>query len=534
MKQTVTITGLLCGLIALTLPALFGAKDTKRTPEQIVKLWESGPARYLMNAKEYEEIRHLKTIPELARFITEFWARRDPSPGTFENEYRREYWNRILEANKRFRDSTTPGWKTDRGKVFILLGEPNFVESDEHPHNSSDGQRQKAGPGASDQGSRGIERWHFNRRLSRSAAPEFMIAFVRDTSLDWRLSDNADLLEPSFPGLSTSSENDPAFAHVAHVYENQPTESTPAGGGLPPGPVRRAPPPPSLEAGVLPTLDASAFATYDLGLELAVPSNAELVLATVTSREFLSGFQMTPRFEFFRAQDGSTFVNVGALTKVEDLYADRKEGASDLRIYASLMDSADSSRVHYATNEKSPLRFNLSQGPAPGNLIDAWTGLALPPGRYVATLAVEDTLSGRLGRASAEIEVPDFSGETLALSSLVPASAIAEAQGRLGVTARSSGVFKRSEEFGVYYEVYGLAAQGEGARFEASYRFFRDADGRAAPIGKPIVFADRTEGVQGWSFPLAKWPAGRYRLEVSVSAAGKQPVSSTLPFEVID
>ena len=107
MKRPVRIVlaAALCALAPLAAGPLLALKETPKSPEQIIKLWESGPARYLMNSSEYEEIKRLRTVPDLARFITAFWARRDPTPGTFENEYRRTYWSRVVEANRRFRSS---------------------------------------------------------------------------------------------------------------------------------------------------------------------------------------------------------------------------------------------------------------------------------------------------------------------------------------------------------------------------------------------------------------------------------------------
>src|SRR5206468_8564394 len=105
---------------------------------------------------------------------------------------------------------------------------------------------------------------------------------------------------------------------------------------------------------------------------------------------------------------------------------------------------------------------------------------------------------------------------------------------RMGVTARSSGVFRRSEEFGVYYEVYGLNETKEPARFEASYRFYRETPEGAQPIGRPVPFKDRTGASQGWSFPLAKWPAGKYRIEITVTAADGRSAEARASFEVVD
>ncbi|UCC39770.1 MAG: GWxTD domain-containing protein [Candidatus Aminicenantes bacterium] len=61
---------------------------------------------------------------ERKSFIEEFWAKRDPDPFTEENEYKEEYFSRIERANRLFRGEGTPGWLTDRGRVYILFGAP--------------------------------------------------------------------------------------------------------------------------------------------------------------------------------------------------------------------------------------------------------------------------------------------------------------------------------------------------------------------------------------------------------------------------
>jgi GWxTD domain-containing protein len=127
---------------------------TKSPSDEIIFAWRDGAPRYLMTTKEDQAVRAMTTVPELARFITAFWARRDPTPGTLENEYRRTYWSRVLEADRLFRDSTTPGWKTDRGKIYILLGAPDSVEMDDSPGFGAPGRsgawgrrrRSRAGP----------------------------------------------------------------------------------------------------------------------------------------------------------------------------------------------------------------------------------------------------------------------------------------------------------------------------------------------------------------------------------------------------
>jgi GWxTD domain-containing protein len=513
-------------LVTLTVIPCASAR-TRGPEDEVILAWRDGPPRYLMTTQEDQVVRAMTSVPELARFITAFWARRDPTPGTLENEYRRTYWTRVLEADRLFRDSTTPGWKTDRGKIYILLGAPDSVEMDDSPNfltRTNDVKMLDSFERDPNETLRGLERWAYTPRAARNSDSEFFVAFVRDASLDLKLSTDADLIQPNFPGTVTSDPSDPQYGGIESVLMARSGAIGAAG--------KEAP---ELElARVFPAVDTSLFINYDLGLEIAVPQNPELMIATVTTREFLSAFTATPQFEFFRARDGSTFVSVGALIKSAELYPPGTTGSSTLRLYAGVVSLGGSHAARYAANEGEPVQVVLANGPPPGGVFDAWTGLAVAPGRYLATLAVEDSLTGRIGRAQSEIDVPDFSGPTLALSTLVLASDLADTGERLGVTTRSSGTFLRSESLGVYYEVYGPPG-GDGARFTASYRFFLEIPGGAlTPLGKPIVLEDRTGAAQGWSIPLAKWPAGRYRLEVTVTGEDHVAATEQAAFEVVE
>ncbi|MDX1430318.1 MAG: GWxTD domain-containing protein, partial [Rhodothermales bacterium] len=81
------------------------------------------------------EIRHLKDgatgAERLSRFV-DFWRKRDPTPGTRRNERMEEYYYRVSHANERY-GTLTDGWKTDRGEVVVLFGEPDYIER--HPYN---------------------------------------------------------------------------------------------------------------------------------------------------------------------------------------------------------------------------------------------------------------------------------------------------------------------------------------------------------------------------------------------------------------
>src|SRR5687768_16682659 len=106
---------------------------TKETKE-VYKKWINNDVAYIITKEEKRAFNSLKTDEERENFIEQFWRRRDPNPDTEENEYREEYYERIAYANENF-SSGIPGWKTDRGKIYIAWGKPDGVES--HPSGGS-------------------------------------------------------------------------------------------------------------------------------------------------------------------------------------------------------------------------------------------------------------------------------------------------------------------------------------------------------------------------------------------------------------
>jgi GWxTD domain-containing protein len=136
--------------LVLALGALSGfAQDPKGTPTEDVsnnarkvtremkdayKKWINNDVSYIITKEEKKAFYALQTDEERENFIENFWRRRDPNPDTEENEYREEYYERIAYANEHF-TSGIPGWKTDRGRIYIAWGKPDSVET--HPTGGS-------------------------------------------------------------------------------------------------------------------------------------------------------------------------------------------------------------------------------------------------------------------------------------------------------------------------------------------------------------------------------------------------------------
>ncbi|NBC15866.1 MAG: GWxTD domain-containing protein [Bacteroidetes bacterium] len=88
--------------------------------------------QYIAKRRELRRIKDANNHAERLQRFQEFWQRRDPTPGTQRNERMEEYYYRVAYANEEY-GSLTDGWRTDRGQVLVLFGEPDFVER--HPYN---------------------------------------------------------------------------------------------------------------------------------------------------------------------------------------------------------------------------------------------------------------------------------------------------------------------------------------------------------------------------------------------------------------
>jgi GWxTD domain-containing protein len=113
-------------------PAPFPAQTE---PQSALQRWLNEDAAYIITPEERAAYLRLSTDAERERFIEEFWLRRDPTPGTPQNEYKDEHYQRIAYANEHFgtglTSPPTPGWRTDRGRIYIRYGKPDEIES--HP-----------------------------------------------------------------------------------------------------------------------------------------------------------------------------------------------------------------------------------------------------------------------------------------------------------------------------------------------------------------------------------------------------------------
>ena len=90
--------------------------------------WLNEEVVYIVSENERDVFRNLRTDAERENFIKMFWTRRDPSPETPVNEFREEHYRRIAFANDHYFEGKA-GWRSDRGRVYIMFGPPDFFET---------------------------------------------------------------------------------------------------------------------------------------------------------------------------------------------------------------------------------------------------------------------------------------------------------------------------------------------------------------------------------------------------------------------
>ncbi len=152
--------------------------------------WISEDVFWIVSSQERTDFNRLQTDGQRALFIEDFWARRDPTPGTPENEFRMEHYRRIQWANDHYSTTNWPGWKSDRGMMYIRYGAPD--EKEEHP----DGSVAAVYP---------YERWHY--RYIEGVGRDVIMEFVDKTrsneyQLTWDPAAKQALLRVSEQGLT--------------------------------------------------------------------------------------------------------------------------------------------------------------------------------------------------------------------------------------------------------------------------------------------------------------------------------------------
>jgi GWxTD domain-containing protein len=151
-----------------------GKKNLRKLEKELAtpyKKWLDEEVPYIITGEERSAFLQLQTNEEREQFIEAFWQRRDPTPDTVENEFKEEHYRRIAYANERF-SSGIPGWRTDRGRMYIMWGPPDSIES----HSSGSTYNRPMSEGGGQTTVYGFDDWnyHYMEGIGQNITIEFV------------------------------------------------------------------------------------------------------------------------------------------------------------------------------------------------------------------------------------------------------------------------------------------------------------------------------------------------------------------------
>src|SRR5512143_2446041 len=147
------------------------AKSLKVELSKTYKKWLDEDVRWIITDEERSAFKQLSNDEERDSFIEAFWQRRDPTPDTAENEFKEEHYQRMAYANEHFA-AGIPGWKTDRGRIYIVYGKADEIES----HQSGGMYNRTISKGGGSTQTYPFEQWRY--RYIADVGQDIVIEFV--------------------------------------------------------------------------------------------------------------------------------------------------------------------------------------------------------------------------------------------------------------------------------------------------------------------------------------------------------------------
>jgi GWxTD domain-containing protein len=365
------------------------------------KKWLDEDVAWIITDEERQAFRQLSNDEERDQFIEAFWQRRDPTPDTEENEYKEEHYQRIAYANEHFA-AGIPGWKSDRGRIYIMYGKADEVES--HPSGGTYERPMEEGGGSTS--TFPFEQWRY--RYLEGIGQEVIIEFV-DTCMcgDYHMtmdrSEKDALLYT--PGAGLTMYEQMGMANKTSRF---------SGGGIE-----------RLGTGPMTANNASKqFDRLEQFAKLQAPPPVKFkdLEEIVNTKIILNPMPFDVRSDFVKVTGDTVLVPVTIQMKNRDITFVNKDGVQrgTVNIFG---------RVTTLTGKIVQTFEDTVQVDVPAELLPRtaenasvyWKALPLRPGRYKFDIAVKDVNGDRKGVWSRGVMVPEFSDDKLATSTLIVA-----------------------------------------------------------------------------------------------------------------
>src|SRR5256714_6477572 len=439
-------------------------RNEKVELKKAYKDWLDKDVAYIITDEERKAFRKLETDDERERFIEEFWRRRDPDPDTDENEYREEYYERIAYANEHFA-SGIPGWKTDRGRIYIMYGKPDEKES--HPSGGSYMRDPNEGGGQTT--TYPFEKWFY--RYLPGVGSGIEIEFVDPTgSGEYRIARNPDEKDAliNIPGAGLTLAEEMGLSDKSDRIANF--------GGIGMANYQRE--------------QDSPFSRLQILTDLSRPPQIKFNdLASAVNTPIIEDnpLNFDVRVDYFRQSDERVITAFTVQTENSNLVFKDSGGVQQAQLNIFGRITHVSGRRAGVFEDPVITRATAEELSETKALKSAYQkAVALPPGNYKLDVIVRDIESGATGVRHVAVIVPKYETGKLSTSTLVLATKL-EALGdqpavgmftigNVKVIPNVSGTFHRGSPVGVYMQIYNAGIDQTTLRpsVDVEYALIRD------------------------------------------------------------
>jgi len=375
------------------------AKALKQELSKPYKKWLDEDVAYIITDEERAAFRQLSNDEERDNFIEAFWQRRDPTPDTEENEFKEEHYQRIAYANEHFA-AGVPGWKTDRGRIWIVYGKPDETES----HPSGGTYERPMDEGGGETSTFPFEDWRY--RYIEGIGQEVIIEFV-DTCMCGEYHMTMDRSEKDAllmtPNAGLTMWEQMGMANKSQRFNGNGIE----------------------RLGLGPQSSMLASKEFDRLEQFAKLQQAPKVKFTdleeaVNSKVILNPMPFDVRSDFVKVTSDTVLVPITIQMKNRDITFVNKEGVQrgTVNIFGRLSTLTGKIVQTFEDTVQVDVPAELLPRTAE-NASVYWKALPLRPGRYKLNVAVKDVNGDRKGVWSRSVVVPEFSDDKLATSTLI-------------------------------------------------------------------------------------------------------------------
>ena len=502
-------------------------KKSLKELETPYKLWLNEDVVYIISPEERQAFLQLETNEEREQFIEQFWLRRSNNPDLPDNDFKEEHYRRIAYTNEHFA-SGIPGWKTDRGRMYIMWGPADEVES--HPTGGTYDRPMEEGGGSTS--TYPWETWRY--RYMEGIGENVIWEFVDPSgSGEYRLT-----MDPSekdallhVPGAGLSLLESMGMASKTDRFTRSDGTHLPRTMGGE-------------------SANMNEFTRLEQYSKAFRPPQVKYkdLEAIVTARIVRDQVHFTYRTDYLKVTNDTVLVPVTVQIPNNQLSFDSKEGvhSATLNIFGRV--STLTGRVVQTFEDPVSRDFPESLFQKSLKLQSIYQkAVPLRPGLYRLDIVIKDVKSGNVGVINTRLQVPKYDDDTLEASSLiladqlehVPAKQIGTGQFVLGsskVRPKLDGEFPSNEKLGIYMQVYNLKPDDKTHKSSATFQYtvkkgseqvmqFKETSEEMKQTGEQVTI-ERL-------LPLATLAPGKYSLEVvATDTLSNKTVSKTADFTV--